>query len=107
MNGQTRPPTNWTFILATVGGTLLLGILFLNVFLLPWQKNAKELERMEDEVDAQQREYRTYLKDKKKLESYRLLGLPRNLEGGSLAYSQYLQTLLDECGFKGVDIKPS
>lgn len=108
MNGKTsRPPTNWTLILATTGGTILLGFLFLKGFLLPWQKNARDLERLEDEFFTQDREFKTFLKEKSKLESYRLLGLPRDLEGGSSGYTLYLENLLKDCGMTGVDIKPS
>src|SRR5260370_2439120 len=100
MNGpRTRPATNWTFILTTVGGTLLLGFIFLKGFWFPYQKNLKDLVRLEDELETQEREYKTFMKDKKKLESYKLLGLPRNLEGGSLSYTEYLQNLLYECQF--------
>jgi hypothetical protein len=109
MNGKsTRPPTNWTLILATTGGVLVLGFLFLKGFLLPWQKNARDLDRLEDELYTQDREFKTFMKEKNKLETYRLLGLPRDLEGGSSQYAEYLYNLLkNECKMTGVDIKPS
>jgi len=108
MNGPTsRPPTNWTFILGTSGGALLLGFLFLKGFLLPWQKNAKDLSRLEDEVIALENDFKVFMRDKKKLESYKLLGLPRDLERSSSGYNEYLYDLLDHCGFIGIVIKPT
>jgi len=109
MNGRApAPPTNWTFILGTAGGALLLGILFLQFFFFPWQKNKRDLGRAMDDFDTQDREFKTFLRDRKKLESYRLLGMPRNLEGGSSSYTEYLQTLFKESGFSTrPDIKPS
>jgi hypothetical protein len=113
MNGRTSaPPTNWTFILATTGGALLLGFLFLKFFFIPWQQNNKSLARAEEEYDQEDRSYKTFLREKKKLESYRLVGLPRNLEAGSTGYTEYLQTLMTGpkgCGFSRDDvvIKPT
>lgn len=109
MNGKTpQPPTNWTFILGTTGGALVVGFLFLNLFFFPWQKNKKDLERSLDEVDTQKREFRTFLRERNKLETYRLLGMPSNLAEGSSSYTDYLQTLFKESGFiTKPDIKPS
>jgi hypothetical protein len=109
MNARRPPtPTNWTFILVTSGGALLLGFLFLQLFFFPWQKNKRDLDRVQDEVDSQVREFNLFMRDRNKLQTYRLLGMPRNLEWGSSSYTEYLQTLFKDSGFSTKpDIRPS
>jgi hypothetical protein len=113
MNGRkaVAPPTNWKFILGVAGSALILGIVFLKFFLLPWQQNKKAIDRAEEEFDQKSRDYRTFMKEKQRLETARLLGLPRlpNLEESSSKYTQYLKKLMKECGFPdaNVDIKPT
>ena len=113
MNGRkaTSQPTNWKFILGSTGGALLLGFLFLKFFLLPWQQNNKVLARAEDDYDQQSSAFRKFMQERQRLESYRLLGLPRlpNLEESSSKYTQYLKKLMTDCGFPdaNVDIKPT
>jgi hypothetical protein len=104
-------PTNWKFILGTTAGALVLGFLFLKFFLLPWQQNKKALDRVEEDYEQQHRAFQTFMKEKQRLESSRLLGLPRlpNLEESSSKYTQYLKKLMTDCGFPdaNVDIKPT
>jgi hypothetical protein len=102
---ETLPQTNWKFILITVGGTVLLAFLFLKLFWFPLQQSNRRLAFMEDEYDRQRREFRTFLRERKRLEVFRLLGLPRNLEKGGSDYARYCQNLLRDCGFSVEDFQ--
>src|SRR5262249_12103486 len=105
MNSSPSPQTNWKFILITVGGFVLLAFLFLKMFWFPWQQSQRTLTLLEDDYDRQQRSYLTFMKERKKLTAFRLLGLPKNLEKGGSDYAHYLQDLLKECGFTVEDVQ--
>jgi hypothetical protein len=105
MNSSPSPQTNWKFILITVGGFVLLAFLFLKMFWFPWQQSQRALTLLEDDYDRQQRSYLTFMKERKKLTAFRLLGLPKNLEKGGSDYAHYLQDLLQECGFTVEDVQ--
>jgi hypothetical protein len=94
-----RPQTNWKFILVTSGAALVLGIVFLKGFWLPYQENLKKLRSLEEDYDNQRRDFLVFQKEKQRLERDRLLGLPRNLNQAEREYIDYLQRLLDKCGF--------
>jgi hypothetical protein len=108
MNSVGQPATrqtNWKFILITVGSTVGLAFLFLKLFWLPWQESNRRLTNLESEVDNREREFAIFMKERKRLEVFRLLGLPRNLEKGGSDYARYCQRLLRECGFKIEDFQ--
>src|SRR5262245_57060613 len=95
MTGSAPRKTNWKLILITVGGVLIVGVVFMRGFWLPWKDSVKKLENIEEEVAKQKLEFRTFLKEKKRLERDRLLGLPPNQHDAAEVYRRYLGKLLD------------
>jgi hypothetical protein len=91
--------TNWKLILTTAAVVVVFGLLFLKGFWFPYQDNRRKLLGAEEEYDSQRRELLAFLKDKKRLERDRLIGLPRNLNQAEREYIDYLQSLLSKCGF--------
>jgi hypothetical protein len=97
--------TNWLFILGTTGGALVLGFLFLKGFWFPWQQANRALLQKEEEYDRRHHDYAVFMKERKRLDTARLLGLPRNLEKGGTDYAGYLQNLLRQCGLTVEDFQ--
>lgn len=106
MSGTATRQTNWKFIFITVGSIVIVGFVFLRFFWSPLQEHNKRLVLLEEEYSKQRGEFLTFLKEKKRLDRDRLLGLPRDLAKGINQYSHYFQKLLRECGFSGADVAP-
>jgi hypothetical protein len=100
-----KQQTNWVVILGTTGGVVLVAVLFLQMFWFPWQQANRSLLQKEDEYDRRHHDYAVFMKERKRLETARLLGLPRNLEKGGTDYAGYLQTLLRQSGLTVEDFQ--
>jgi hypothetical protein len=106
MTAVATRPTNWKRIFITAGVVIGLGMLFLRSFVFPYQENRKKLLTVEDERDTRDRDYRLFQREKKRLESDRLLGLPNKSQAQD-EYIGYLQKLLEKCGFEArPDVTP-
>lgn len=105
MSGPAPRPTNWLIILGATGGAVLLGFFSLRLFWLPLQQSNRTLLVKQDEYDREERDYLLLRKERKRLEAYRLRGLPHNLEKGGTDYARYFQDMLRECGLTVEDFQ--
>lgn len=95
MNDRQR---SWAFIAA---GLMVLGIalfVFWRLFLVPWQDLNSKLTTANKEWDEKEKERDTFNREKRKLDRYRLLGLPTNLQVGEAEYHEYLKKLFKDTG---------
>jgi hypothetical protein len=96
---MTGRQTNWSFILKAAGITVAAGFVFLKFFWFPLQDNNRALAALNRSYNEKQQEYLAFLKERKKLERYRLLGLPGSQEGIE-EYSRHIQKVFADCDFK-------
>src|SRR5579872_7144356 len=93
----TQPSSKRLLIL--IGGILIVAFAAFKLFLSPYQENKLRLNFVDNERQNKQREFVTFMRDRKRLERDRLVGLPRDLDHSRSEYTRYLQKLLDDCGF--------
>jgi hypothetical protein len=107
MNAQPTPQTNWKFILGTGGTALVLGVLFINLFWNPLETLKRKYNFVANEEEKQQSEWRSFVKEKRRLDRDRLLGMPKNIEQANSDYMKYLRKLLTASGLKVEDLQPA
>lgn len=107
MRPGANRPTNWRFIIAVVGGTVVVGFLFLRTFFFPYQQAKKSLALLSDDYDSQRRDFLLFMKEKKRLDRDRLLGFPRDQAHGISQYQEYFLGLVKACSLKLEEFNPT
>src|SRR5690242_7622475 len=100
-----RQPLNFKFIIGVVVGFFVVGFLVLHFFVFPLQKYNQDITNLQLEYFDKKKEESKFLLDRRKLDRYRLLGMPRNLKQGVSDYSRFLKDMFVNSGLAVDDFR--